>query len=118
MKILVIEHNHEMRRLLKSMINEIADEVYETSGGDETATLYQSVRPDWVVIDIFREPENGLNDAASIREIDPDANIVFVSNYTDDRTRQWAKTAGGKAFFGKDDLVNLVDFLRNERGDR
>lgn len=41
--------------------------------------------------------------------------IVFVSNYTDERTRQWAEGAGRAAFFGKDDLLSLLEFLKKEK---
>ena len=115
MRVLVVENNIEMRRFIKSVIGEIADEIHESHGGDEAVDLYRSVRPDWVVMDIFRKPENGLTVAASIKKMDADANIVFVSNYTDDRTRGWAANAGGAAFFGKDDLLGLVEFLKSKK---
>lgn len=115
MKVLLVESNSEMRRLLKSMIAEIAEEVHESSGGAEAAAIYRAERPDWVVMDIFRKPTNGLTAAASIKGTDPEAKIVFVSNYTDKRTKDWAINAGGTAFFGKDDLLSLVEFLKNEK---
>jgi CheY-like chemotaxis protein len=114
MRVLVVENNIEMRRFIKSLIGEIAEEIHESSGGEGAVDLYKTLRPDWVVMDIFRKPENGLTVAASIKGMDPDAKIVFVSNYTDERTRDWAKSAGGAAFFGKDDLLGLVGFLKSK----
>lgn len=116
MKVLLVEQNIEMRRLLKSMINEIA-EVYESNNGEAAVALYLSVRPDWVVMDIFRKPHNGLTATGTITKADPQAKIVFVSNYSDERTRRWASEAGGKAFFAKDDLLGLVEFLKKEKRD-
>jgi len=115
MKILLVENNSGMRRLLKSMLEEIAEEIYESPGGPEAIELYQAVRPDWVVMDVYRKPANGLAAAAAIKNSDPDAKIVFISNYTDPRTRQWAQNAGGAAFIGKDDLLSLVEFLKKEK---
>jgi CheY-like chemotaxis protein len=118
MRILLVEHNAQMRRLIKSMIADIADEIYESDGDGEALAYYSSVRPDWVVMDIFREPNNGYILAGAITKADPEAKIVFVSNYTDERTRRWAEAAGGKAFFGKDDLLSLVGFLKKEKANR
>lgn len=115
MKILLVEDNSEMRRLIKSMIAEIADEIYEASDGAEAVELYSIVIPDWVLMDIFMKPTDGLTAASAIKNRDSGAKIVFVSNNTDKRTRQAARRAGGTAFFGKDDLFGLVEFLKNEK---
>lgn len=114
MKILLVEHNPEMRRLLKSMIAELADEIFESAGGEDAAAQYRVETPDLVVIDIYRKPNNGLASAALIKTEDPHAKIIFISNYTDERTREWAKAAGGYAFFGKDDLLSLIEFLQEQ----
>lgn len=115
MRILLVEDNSEMRRLIKSIIAEIADEIYEAGDGTEAAALYPIVLPDWVLMDIFMKPTDGLTAAAAIKIADSGAKIVFVSNHTDKRTRQAAQEAGGTAFFGKDDLLGLLEFLKNER---
>ena len=104
-----------MRRLIKSMIAEIADEIYEASDGAEAAALYPIVLPDWVLMDIFMKPTDGLTAAAAIKTADSGAKIVFVSNHTDKRTKQSARNAGGTAFFGKDDLIGLFEFLKREK---
>ncbi len=113
MKILLVDDNAEVRRLLKSMIENFADEIHEASTAIEAVALYHAVRPDWVLMDIFMKPTDGLTAAGAIKNVDSEARIVFVSNHTDKRTRQAAHNAGGVAFFGKDDLLSLVEFLRS-----
>ncbi len=115
MKILLVEDNSEMRRLIKSMIAEIAVEIYEASDGAEAVGLYRAARPDWVLMDVFMKPTDGLTAAAAIKDLDSGAKIVFVSNETDKRTRAAAKNAGGTTFFGKDDLLGLLEFLKEEK---
>jgi CheY-like chemotaxis protein len=115
MKILLVEDNSEMRRLIKSMIAEIADEIFEAADGTEAIALYRTVRADWVLMDVFIKPTDGLTATAVIKNTDPGAKIIFVSNDTDKRTRAAAKNAGGAAFFGKDDLLGLLEFLTNEK---
>jgi two-component system chemotaxis response regulator CheY len=115
MKILLVEDNSEMRRLIKSMITEIADEIFEAGDGAAAVEFYRTVLPDWVLMDIFMKPVDGLTAATAIKIADSGAKIVFVSNHTDKRTRQAARNAGGTAFFGKDDLLGLLEFLKNEK---
>jgi CheY-like chemotaxis protein len=108
-----VEDNAEMRRLLKSMVEIIANEIIEASDGTEAVELYRALRPDWIVMDIFMKPTDGLSAAGAIKSEHSEARIVFVSNHTDKRTREAAHNAGGSAFFGKDDLLSLVEFLRS-----
>ena len=114
MKILLVEDNAEMRRLLKSMIEKIADEIIEAGEGTEAVELYRAKLPDWVLMDIFMKPGDGLTAAREIKSVDSEARIIFVSSHTDKRTRQEAHEAGGAAFFGKDNLLSLVEFLRGQ----
>jgi two-component system chemotaxis response regulator CheY len=114
MKILLVDDNAEMRRLLKSMIEKIADEIIEASDGTEAVELYRAERPDWIVLDIFMNPTDGLTAATEIKSLDSEARIIFVSSHTDKRTREAAHNAGGAAFFGKDDLLSLLEFLRGQ----
>ena len=60
------------------------------------------------------KPNDGLTAASAIRDIDPETRFVFVSNHTDERTRRSARDAGGAAFFGKDDLLSLLEFLAQQ----
>ena len=114
MKILLVEDNASMRRLLKSMIEKIAAEIIEAGDAKTAVELYRAEHPDWVLMDIFMKPANGLTAAAAIKNINSDARIVFVSSNTDKRIRQAADDAGGMAFFGKDDLLSLVEFLKGQ----
>jgi two-component system chemotaxis response regulator CheY len=114
LKVLLVEDNDEMRRLLKSMLAAFANEIYEAGDGGEAVELYGANLPDWVVMDIFMKPNDGLTAAAAMKAIDPDARIIFVSNHTDERTRRAASAAGGIAFFGKDNLLSLLAFLAKQ----
>lgn len=109
--LLLVDDNSEMRRLLKSMIEGIADEIHEAGNGNEAVALYRAKRPDLVVMDVFMNPTDGLTAAREIKSFDSTARIVFVSNQTDNRTRQATYEAGGEAFFGKDNLMSLVEYL-------
>src|SRR5262245_57978552 len=114
MKILLVEDNAEMRRLLKSMVEKIADEIIEASDGAAAIELYHREHPDWVLMDIFMKPTDGLTAAGAIKNMDAEARIIFVSNHTDKRTREAAHDAGGTAFFSKGDLLSLVEFLMRQ----
>ena len=117
MKILIVDDNSEMRRLIKSLISDFSDEIYECADGAEAIDIYRKCHPDWVLMDVFMKHTDGLNATKIIKQDDPRAKIIIVSNHTDKRSRQAATDAGAVKFFGKDDLLSLVSFLQNNQPD-
>ena len=115
MKILIVDDNSEMRRLIKSLITDLTDDIYECADGTEAFEIYSKHYPDWILMDVFMKHTDGLKATKIIKEYDREAKIVIVSNHTDKRTRQAAAEAGAVKFFGKDDLLSLVSYLENNR---
>jgi CheY-like chemotaxis protein len=111
MKILVVDDSGEVRRLIKSLITDIADEIYECSDGAEAVELFIKHRPDWTLMDVYMKKMDGLAATKAIKEIDPQSQVVIVTNHTDKRTRKASLEAGADAFFGKDDLLALISLL-------
>ncbi len=111
MKILLVDDSAAVRRLLKSMLAEVADEIFECDDGAEAFEIYATHLPDWVLMDVFMKKTDGLTAIEMIKKVYPSAKIVVVTNHTDKRTRQAAMEAGADGFFGKDDLLSLVSLL-------
>ena len=52
MKILLVDDNAEIRRLIKSLIAEIAGEIYECDDGAKAFEIYAAHLPDLVLMDV------------------------------------------------------------------
>ncbi|MCH8069253.1 MAG: response regulator [Candidatus Marinimicrobia bacterium] len=62
MNVLIVEDNVRMRKFIRGMVSEYADEIFECSDGKEAAETYNTVRPDWVLMDIkMKENDNEKN---------------------------------------------------------
>ena len=107
MKLLIVEDNAGIRRLIKSLVRDLADEVVECEDGAESLQAYQDLRPDWVLMD-FRMPRmDGLTSSLAILAVFPDAHICMVTEYGDQKTRAAASAAGVCAFVAKEELYKL-----------
>ncbi len=47
MKLLIVEDNPQMRRLIKSVVSDISDEVAECGDGADALKAYTDFHPDW-----------------------------------------------------------------------
>ena len=111
MKVLIVEDNPPMRRVIRRVINGFADEILECGDGGQAFDLYAAQLPDWVLMDIEMPETDGITATRQIRRDYPDAKILIVTNYDDAGLRQAANEAGAVGFVLKDNLFALQSFL-------
>jgi len=111
MKLLIVEDNAQMRRLIKSMLSDLADEISECSDGDEALAVYAQILPDWVLMDIQMHRVNGLAASRQIKAAYPQANICIVTDYCDAKTKAAAFDAGACGFVSKERLHELRSII-------
>jgi CheY-like chemotaxis protein len=107
MKVLIVEDNSEMRRMLADFIAPRFEEIYECADGDEAFSLYQKHLPDWVLMDWQMPQTDGITATREIIARFPSANICLVTSFADDFLRLEATEAGAKGFVLKRNLSEL-----------
>lgn len=107
MKLLIVEDNAGMRRLIKSLVQDLAAEIIECSDGAEALQAYTDFLPDWVLMDIKMPGMDGLTASLLIKTAFPDAKICIVTDYGDNKTREAAHAAGACSYVHKENLFML-----------
>ena len=116
MRILIVEDNQIIRRLIRSIVTDLAEDIRECSDGAEALAAYKQRKPDWVLMDIKMKELDGLAAARQIKAEFPDANIVIVTNFDEADLREAASAAGAIAYVVKEDLFALRDVLTKSVG--
>jgi CheY-like chemotaxis protein len=112
--ILIADDNPDVRRMIRSLLEEIDTEVAECADGVVAVEAFDDLRPDWLLMDINMQPVDGLTAMRTILEKHPDARIIVISQYQDARTRETALAMGAYAFVGKDDLSSLRELIAEQ----
>lgn len=115
MSILIIEDNAAMRRLIRTLVGDLADAVYECEDGAQALAAYQQHQPDWVLMDIRMPNLDGISASRCITDFDPQAKILIVTDYDDERLRVEAVNAGTRGYILKDRLLDLRLILANQQ---
>jgi CheY-like chemotaxis protein len=110
-RILIVDDNAGIRRLLRRAIAEIAADVWECEDGDEALIGFETHHPDVVLMDIRMRRMDGLQATKQIRVVHPYARIVVVSDYEDEALRQAAKEAGACGYVHKQNLTGLAQVV-------
>jgi len=109
--ILIAEDNESMRRMIRSLIEDIDPEIVECCDGGEAIDAYETNKPGFVLMDISMLPIDGLTASKEILRRDPLAKIIVVTQLQDAHTRDAAMKLGAFGFVGKDNLMSLRKLL-------
>jgi CheY-like chemotaxis protein len=107
LRFLIAEDSPEMRRLLRSLIEDLASDVVECACGQEAVRLYFETVPNWVLMDLHMPDGDGLDATRQIRARDGSARIVIVTQFDEDALRRAAEEAGAVAYMLKDHLLSV-----------
>lgn len=105
--ILIADDNHSMRKVIRSLVEDLDNEVLECEDGAAAARLYEAHRPAWVLMDVSMLPVDGITATREIVARHPRARIVIITEHDDDETRRHAIRAGARHFVGKENLLPL-----------
>ena len=112
MKILIVDDNAPVRRLIASIVGPVAESIRECSSGGEALAAYRSMQPDIVLMDIQMKEMDGIETTRRICQVDPNAKIVILTDYDDTELRRAAAAAGTVHYALKDNLPDLVRLIK------
>lgn len=113
MKVLIADDNASMRRMIRTLIQPVAEEIFECADGREAVETFDRIEPDWVLMDFGMPQLDGLQATRQIIARNPQAQILLVTQHDDDDLREAASEAGVKGFVLKDNLFSLRSRIKN-----
>ena len=112
MKIMIVDDHAEIRRLLRTMLSDLASEFMECTDGAEAVAAFARQRPDWTIMDVTMQGMNGLEATRRIQKEFAGSRIVMLTQHDTPQMRAAALQAGACAFVSKDNLEELGAILR------
>ncbi len=111
MKILIVEDNASVRRLIRSVVSKLADSIFECADGMDAKAAYDEHRPDFVLMDLEMKRLDGIEATRRIIAAWPVAKIIILSNHDDPGLREAADKAGACGYVRKENLLEIVFLL-------
>lgn len=105
--LLIVEDNPSMRRLIKSVVEDLALSIHECEDGADALAAYEEHCPDWVLMDVEMKLKDGITATREIINAYPNAKILILTKYDSGRIRDQAKKAGASIFVPKEQLLAI-----------
>jgi DNA-binding NarL/FixJ family response regulator len=110
-KLLIVDDSEQMRRALRSLLGDLAEEMFEACDGASALETCRTCRPDWVLMDVRMAGLDGIRATRLVRSAHPETNVLIMTSFDDPGVREAATAAGACAFVLKDDLLALRRIL-------
>jgi CheY-like chemotaxis protein len=111
---MIVDDHAEMRRLLRTLLGDLASEFTECTEGAQAVAAFARQRPDWTIMDIAMKGMDGLEATRRILKDFADSKIVVLTQHDTPQMRAAAMEAGACAFISKDNLDQLGTILREQ----
>lgn len=118
MKVLIVDDNSEIRRMLRRVLADLSTDIAECAEGSEVLRAYTLQQPDWVLMDIEMGLLDGIAATRQIRASDPAAHILIVTSHDNPALRAAAQAAGASGYVLKENLMEIRQWLNAEPNSR
>lgn len=111
LRLLVVENNAAVRRVIASVVAPLAADIVECDDGSEALAAYEAHRPDVVLMDLAMARLDGIAATSAITAAHPSARVIIVTNYDEADLREAASSAGACGYVLKKNLLELPALL-------
>lgn len=100
-KVLVVDDDPAIRRLLRRILGEAGHEVIEADDADLTLDLVARQRPALVLMDMHMPRLDGIAAIAELKDVDPELPIIMLTGDAEPRRASLAMERGACDFIQK-----------------
>lgn len=114
MRLLIVDDNAPIRRLLRRLTADLAERVEECADGQTALVVYQEQQfsaTDWVLMDVEMAGLDGLTATRQLRAAHPEARVIIITKHNDESLRAAAFKHGASGFLPKENLLELRALL-------
>ena len=116
-RVLLIDDDSEMRRLLLKALKTAGHDVTEASNGKEGVALYQEHPADLVITDLFMPEKDGYGVIADILRGSPEAKIISITEGGGDDCAKARELGAVRTFvkpFPREELLDAIGEVLDE----
>jgi two-component system cell cycle response regulator len=85
-KILLIDDEAEIRKLLSEILQEEGFEVFGAADGVEGLELFHDIKPDLIITDVKMPRKDGLEVLKGVKEAKSDTDVIILTGHSDEAT--------------------------------
>ncbi|MBO8140030.1 MAG: response regulator transcription factor [Thermosipho sp. (in: Bacteria)] len=120
MKVLIVEDDAKLRRLLELEFTHEKFEVKTSEYGEDAIYIYEEFKPDVVILDVMLPDIDGTEVAKQIRKIDPEAGIIMLTALSETKNKVEGLESGAddyvvKPFDFEELLARVKALLRRKK---
>ena len=111
---MIVDDNAEIRRLIRSLLSDLAEEIEEYGDGESALANYDKHLPDWSLVDVGMPGMDGFAVTSWIKRHHPEARVLVMSQTSNPQLRAVALESGATVFVPKENLLQLRSLIMGQ----
>jgi len=112
--LLIADDHAEFRKAIRQVLQDVPVACSEASSGNEAVQLFKEQHHDWVILDVRMPDGGGISAAKAIRELEPNARVILISQWNDEECEIAAEEVGAIRFLNKEDVCLLPKIIQSQ----
>lgn len=108
---MIVDDYAPFRQVVRTVLKPLKAEFAECASGREALNQYALFEPDFVLMDLAMEGQDGLVTTTELKARFPRATVFILTQFDDPALRAAAQGAGADAYVLKDNLWDLFALL-------
>jgi DNA-binding NarL/FixJ family response regulator len=121
MRILIVDDSAAVRQRLATLLRDVdgVELVAEAEDSRRALTIWRTMSPDLVVLDLDLRGESGLDILTTLKEARESPRVVVLTNHSEDAYERRCRELGADHFFDKSSQFHLaIDVVRGDVAER
>ncbi len=111
MTLLIVAAHEQLRLVIKAVMRDLTEAIYECLDEAEALAVYRERQPDWVLFDLKTPRGDSIAAARELKTVFPGAKVAMLTDYDDADLCSATRHAGARAYVLKEDLLALRTLL-------
>lgn len=115
MKILIVEDNQAMNKVIKNIITEQNNQIIELNNLEYLNEFVEKNKPDWLIIDIDTKINSTINSIKNIKQKEQNIKIIVITDLIDDYIKIKTAELGVQYLLSKENIIEIKTLINSDK---
>lgn len=115
MKILIVEDNQAMNKVIKNIITEQNNQIIELNNLEYLNEFVEKNKPDWLIIDIDTKINSTINSIKNIKQKEQNIKIIVITDLIDDYIKIKTAELDVQYLLSKENIIEIKTLINSDK---
>ncbi|GAB6283001.1 MAG: hypothetical protein STSR0008_17550 [Ignavibacterium sp.] len=113
MKILIVEDNQAMNKVIRNIITEQDNQIMELNNSESLIGFVEKNKPDWLILDIDTKVNSSINSIKNLKIKNQNIKIIIITDLIDDYLKAKTTEIEVQYLLSKENIIEIKSLINS-----